>query len=199
MMPIPFLLNRRAEAGRIVVLSLAVAAPWLPGSMLPATLEAHGESHQLLSFMLVLCAVFGRVWTLTFVGGRKDRELCTVGPYSLVRHPLYLFTLVGVIGIALQTHHPIVGPALPLIWLLTYPFTMRREERKLAELFGTRFLDYRRRVPAFWPRWRGYVAPLTLQVSTSAVRRALLDNLWWMVIWYWLGAVERARIAGWWT
>lgn len=80
MMPIPFLLNRRAEAGRIVVLSLAVAAPWLPGSMLPATLEAHGESHQLLSFMLVLCAVFGRVWTLTFVGGRKDRELCTVVP-----------------------------------------------------------------------------------------------------------------------
>lgn len=198
-MPIPLFLNRRAETGRIVVLSLAVAAPWLPGAMLPATLEAHGELHQLLSFMLVLCAVFGRVWTLMFVGGRKDRELCTVGPYSLVRHPLYLFTLLGVIGIAVQTHHPIVGPALPLIWLLTYPFTMRREERRLAELFGARFLHYRWRVPALWPRWRGYVAPPTLQVSTSAVRRALLDNLWWLVIWYWLGAVERARITGWWT
>jgi protein-S-isoprenylcysteine O-methyltransferase Ste14 len=28
------------------------------------------------------------------------------------------------------------------------------EEKELIERFGQSYLDYRARVPAFWPRWR---------------------------------------------
>jgi protein-S-isoprenylcysteine O-methyltransferase Ste14 len=47
------------------------------------------------------------VMTLSFLGRSfsvmpEARRLVTVGPYGVVRHPLYLFELLGVIGILLQ-------------------------------------------------------------------------------------------------
>ena len=47
------------------------------------------------------------VMTLSFLGRSfsvmpEARRLVTAGPYGFVRHPLYLFELLGVIGILLQ-------------------------------------------------------------------------------------------------
>ena len=55
-------------------------------------------------------------WTLSFLGRSfsvmpEARRLVTTGPYSIVRHPLYLFELLGVIGILLQVRS-LAGVAL---------------------------------------------------------------------------------------
>jgi protein-S-isoprenylcysteine O-methyltransferase Ste14 len=45
--------------------------------------------------LLILICILGRTWTTLYIGGLKRRTLVTKGPYSVVRNPLYLFTLLG--------------------------------------------------------------------------------------------------------
>ena len=64
----------------------------------------------------VSASVLG-VLTLSFLGRSfsvmpEARRLVTTGPYSIVRHPLYLFELLGVVGILLQVR------SLPGVMLL---------------------------------------------------------------------------------
>ena len=42
---------------------------------------------------MILICILGRTWATLYIGGQKQRELVTKGPYSVVRNPLYLFTL----------------------------------------------------------------------------------------------------------
>jgi len=51
----------------------------------------------LVALAIVLAGAGLRIWALVFI--RKGEELCTTGPYALVRHPLYLGDLVVIAGI----------------------------------------------------------------------------------------------------
>jgi protein-S-isoprenylcysteine O-methyltransferase Ste14 len=44
--------------------------------------KAH-EFLELLGFVLVLICVVGRLWSILYVGGRKNDELVSMGPFSL--------------------------------------------------------------------------------------------------------------------
>jgi protein-S-isoprenylcysteine O-methyltransferase Ste14 len=48
-----------------------------------------------VGFSLVLLAIIGRCWASLYIGGRKVRELVTHGPFSIVRNPLYVFSLLA--------------------------------------------------------------------------------------------------------
>jgi protein-S-isoprenylcysteine O-methyltransferase Ste14 len=54
-------------------------------------------------FLLMMTAVLCRVWTSAHIAGHKDAQLITFGPYSVCRHPLYAFSLVGGLGIGLAS------------------------------------------------------------------------------------------------
>ncbi|MCJ7777869.1 MAG: hypothetical protein MUP16_06105, partial [Sedimentisphaerales bacterium] len=45
-------------------------------------------------FLLTICSM-GRLWSLLYIGGHKKLELIMEGPYSMVQHPLYVFSLIG--------------------------------------------------------------------------------------------------------
>jgi len=65
----------------------------------------------LLATMAGLSASMLGLLTLSFLGRSfsvmpEARRLVIAGPYSIVRHPLYLFELLGVIGIVLQLRSP---------------------------------------------------------------------------------------------
>jgi protein-S-isoprenylcysteine O-methyltransferase Ste14 len=83
-----------------------------------------------------------RSWRLLpVIEGRH--ELCTAGPYRLVRHPIYLaFDLLG-IGVAICAPSPVV--ILGALCLLAgSEIRSRREERALVEAFGDRYRQYQR-------------------------------------------------------
>ncbi|HXZ97541.1 MAG TPA: isoprenylcysteine carboxylmethyltransferase family protein [Burkholderiales bacterium] len=133
-------------------------------------------------------ATIGRCWSLLYVAGYKNDTLITVGPYSITRNPLYFFTLVGAIGVALVTR-TFTFVALGALWFwVFYPGVLRAEEQRLAALHGGEFEEYRRRVPRFWPRLHAaLVEPEEYMVCPVPFRKRLVDGLWF--VWA-LGIVE---------
>lgn len=80
-----------------------------------------------------------------------DHELITNGPFAYVRHPMYLGFFLAVLGglLLYQTW-------TMFLFLLCSPVFIKRaqrEEEALISAFGEEYESYRRRVPAFFPRF----------------------------------------------
>ncbi len=94
--------------------------------------------------------------------GRNTREqkaasLNTTGPYSVVRHPLYLANSIIALGLALFTHAWIAPPLVGLLAVGYYACIAQREEQYLRKRFGATFDSWAARVPAIIPAFSRYV------------------------------------------
>lgn len=110
------------------------------------------EASELTGFLLLITAALGRIWCLAYIAGRKNRELCQDGPYSLCRNPLYFFSFVGVVGFSLAIQNVILGAIAAVAFLLYYSAVIRGEEKRLRTLHDREFDSYHACVPRFWPR-----------------------------------------------
>jgi len=74
-----------------------------------------------------------------------DHQLCTVGPYGLVRHPIYLAFDLLAVGAAVWVPDTavILGAALLIVG---GDLRARAEETVLTETFGDHYRNYMRRV-----------------------------------------------------
>jgi protein-S-isoprenylcysteine O-methyltransferase Ste14 len=109
-------------------------------------------------------AVLGEALRLWGCGHlRKHKDVVTSGPYAYVRNPLYLGTLLILVGICIATGNAlVVGVLLPagLVGFGAYytPKKERIESDRLRRRFGARFDAYHRAVPGYLPRltrWSG--------------------------------------------
>ncbi|MBV8478331.1 MAG: isoprenylcysteine carboxylmethyltransferase family protein [Acidobacteria bacterium] len=82
---------------------------------------------------------------------RKNEILTTAGPYSYVRNPLYLGSVVTAAGFALAAQNLWIALALTAIFVLVYLPVIRSEETFLRKRFPE-FEAYARHVPRLWPR-----------------------------------------------
>jgi protein-S-isoprenylcysteine O-methyltransferase Ste14 len=151
------------------------------------------QSHQLIGTVLFLAGTlltvlgfFGRLWCLSYIAGRKKKVLVTTGPYSLCRHPLYFFTLVGGLGLALCTE----TLSIPLFFLLGftihYPAIIRAEDEFLSLNFPD-YDDYRKRVPMFFPRLTQPLSEETVLVNARHYLRELSSTAGFVCL---LGVIE---------
>lgn len=124
---------------------------------------------------LLLLAAGGRIWASLYLSGRKNSELVTEGPYSLVRNPLYLFSFIGFLGAGLVFESIILALLMAGIFAVGHWPTMRKEEEDLREIFGEAYEDYARRVPRFIPRIEPVRRPTQVLVKTVAFSRALRE------------------------
>jgi len=83
---------------RVLLAAFAVVALCGETSWPPAVHEAM----RWLGAALIFVCVSGRTWCTLYIGGRKNHELVTAGPYSVCRNPLYVFSIIGAIGIGAQ-------------------------------------------------------------------------------------------------
>ncbi|HEV8241160.1 MAG TPA: isoprenylcysteine carboxylmethyltransferase family protein [Thermoanaerobaculia bacterium] len=102
--------------------------------------------------LLAVVGFGGRTWAHRHIGGRKKRQLVRTGPYAVCRHPLYLGSLVGGLGLVLSTQRLSLVAVYLAGCVLLVPPTIRTEEAFLAHQFDD-YADYRASVPALFPRW----------------------------------------------
>lgn len=84
---------------------------------------------------------------------RTDRkpELVTRGAYSRLRHPLYLATILILVGMMLL--YPFPRVIVFDLSLIAYLFIgARLEERKLIVIYGQEYLEYRHKAGFMFPR-----------------------------------------------
>jgi len=74
----------------------------------------------------------------------QAKELVTLGLYSRVRNPIYVFVDVMIFGLILALHLYWLYALFPLL-VVMHVFRARREAKVLREKFGQAYLDYRNR------------------------------------------------------
>lgn len=127
----------------LLPLLLVVHAP------LSATLS--GELMESLGLLLIIGGVLGRAWSILYIGGQKNRTVVTSGPYSMCRHPLYLFSTIAVLGFGMMLQSLVLTAVLTGVFGLALYLNALREEERLRRMFGPAYDAYARTTPALLP------------------------------------------------
>ncbi len=97
--------------------------------------------------------------------------LNTTGPYSMVRHPLYLGNFFIWLGISLIPRIWWFSVIIVLIFWLYYERIMLAEEDFLQQKFGDSFAAWADKTPAFLPRFRNWIKPDAPFSWKTAIKR----------------------------
>lgn len=103
---------------------------------------------RLTGFVLFVVAFALLTWARATLGNSfsvtpQAKVLVTRGLYSKVRHPVYVFGILFLIGLALYAGYPWV--ILPLLLLVPVQvIRARAEEKVLIEKFGDEYLQYKK-------------------------------------------------------
>jgi len=186
--------NSRVIASRIfgVVILLVIlftGHSFAQGTIIDILFELSGL------FLLSICSL-GRLWALMYISGNKRRELVTEGPYSIVRHPLYLFSLIGSFGIGLASENLLVLGLIIVFYLLYYPFTILAEEKKMTNKFGDAYLEYMKKTPRFIPKLSLYKEPQLYEVKAASFVRNFANGMWFIWIFMLLHFAEMLQESG---
>ena len=110
--------------------------------------------YRYLGIPLILIGLWLNIWAdgifkraqTTVKPLEKPSALTTHGPFKFTRNPMYLGMVIGLIGLAVVLGS--VTPFLvPLIfYLIVVNAYMPHEEKYLEEVFGPRYLEYKRHV-----------------------------------------------------
>lgn len=133
----------------VVVFLLLISEDVLSG-VRPHDLMNYRDFKSVLGLVLVLAGLVLRSWAAGTL--HKWEQLTTVGPYKIIRHPLYVGSFMIMLGFCELIDDPeniffILGP-----FLLLYLLKIRSEERKLSQRFGDQWTAYAESTPRFFPR-----------------------------------------------
>ncbi len=134
------------------------------------------EILEVTGILLIITAVLGRFWAILYIGGRKNQTIMQDGPYSICRHPLYLFSTIGVIGFGLMLGTLVITGLLGAAVFLILTETAKREETFLRSEFGPAYDVYATRVPQILPNLSLFRTEPTVQVNIRTLRINLFDS-----------------------
>ena len=132
--------------------------PFLIAYVRPVPLDLD-RSVQLAGLAIALASALFAAWAMwslgTSYGIRLDvfagHRLKTDGPYTIVRHPMYLGIVLFQLGATLALESLLLLAATALIVVPLTAVRIAYEERVLHEAFGERYAAYQRAVPPLLP------------------------------------------------
>ncbi|MEY5031539.1 MAG: hypothetical protein RL354_570 [Planctomycetota bacterium] len=162
------LVASRASVVVVVGLALFTKHKWSEPGIADGALAAVG-------YTLLIAGALGRIWCAVHIAGRKNRELVVEGPFSIMRNPLYFFSMLAFVGAGLSFESITLAIAFGVVFFLTHWRTILLEERNLRGIFGPAYDEYLARVPRFLPNPRLYVPAGVVTLSVPVFMRALLE------------------------
>ena len=112
------------------------------------------EDYFKLGLPFIIIGLLIRVWANGYA--IKMEKLTTSGPYAYVRNPLYLGTMLIIVGFAVLLRTSFVGVVFVAIMGAVYYRTIKKEETCLEGIFKRQYSDYKKNVPAMWLRITPY-------------------------------------------
>lgn len=140
-----------------------------------------GEVMEISGFLLLIFAALGRIWCSIYISGRKDKELCKIGPYACCRNPLYFFSFLGAVGFTLGIQSIFLTVLVSSGFLVYYYFVIKSEEVRLQELFGNEYTLYTQSTPRFFPKMATCGTPDTYQIRPKTIERSLKEVVWFLL------------------
>lgn len=181
-----------------IALSWVFAAVFLPITVIvqPYWGGVTTEALEALGLMLVFFAILGRLWSILYIGAHKNRKVVDVGPYSMTRNPLYLSSLVGVLGVGLMVGSVILALAMTAVFYAVFRYTAGREATYLSNRFGAAYDDYARRTPLFLPDPFLYRGATEATFSQPALSATFRDSLFLLALFPLIESLEYLRASG---
>ena len=118
-----------------------------------------------LGSLICLLGALLRYWASGFV--RKDSEIAIGGPYAQTRNPLYLGTLIMMVGAAFAVNMYGLAVVGLVLFGVNYHWVIRDEEEYLKENFKERYARYCSLVPRFVPAFFGPSIDQLLEVNPN--------------------------------
>ncbi|HQJ16291.1 MAG TPA: isoprenylcysteine carboxylmethyltransferase family protein, partial [Candidatus Omnitrophota bacterium] len=117
-----------------------------------------GSSDDLWEMIAIALVLAGQLLRVSARGYKSEHSyggnhLVQGGPYSLVRHPMYLGIILIGCGVVLFILRPWTILIFAAGFLFRYRSLFNNEENTLAKKFGNEYEDYCHRVPRIVPRF----------------------------------------------
>ena len=142
-----------------------------------------GDVMEQAGVILIVACVFGRCWTILYIGGRKNEILVMTGPYSICRNPLYLFSTIGVLGFGLMLQSLIYAALMTSLVFLIFVWTIRKEEVFLRQKFGRIYATYADRTPRIVPTNIKIINhALSVTINVQVLKRTFLDSILFILL-----------------
>jgi len=109
----------------------------------------------LIGLFLIFLGEMIRIWA---AGHLQKNEMLTVsGPYSYVKNPLYIGSILITAGFCILADNIYLLAAAFFMFCFHYiPYKKRVEGDRLKKIFGSQYKDYDERVPEYLPLWTPY-------------------------------------------
>ena len=115
-------------------------------------------------FMLIIGESI-RMYSVSYAGGVTRTmnvgapELCTSGPYSRTRNPLYIGNMLIYLGVVLIAGGKYLSTLFLIViiyFIFQYSMIISLEEEKLKKLFGNQYEEFCNNVPRIFPRLKAW-------------------------------------------
>ncbi len=157
-----------------LVIALAVMGALCAFTASRWSARAH-EAIEWAGLGLIFICICGRTWCSLYIGGRKNFEIVSLGPYSVSRNPLYVFSIIGAVGVGAQFGALSTAVVCGVLAWMVFVLVAMQEERYLLAEHGESYREYVARVPRFIPRLSQWRNAELIEVRPRAVVTTFLD------------------------
>ncbi|MDX1974309.1 MAG: isoprenylcysteine carboxylmethyltransferase family protein [Rickettsiales bacterium] len=171
--PTPKLLKARQRHSRWFVMLLIPLIVFSMGMANPDSLWH--ELGDWGGYFLVIICVLGRAYCSSYIGGIKNEGIMRMGPYAIVRNPLYVFSFIGLLGIGLQSGSVSILVLLVITFLAYYKQVVAKEEAFLEHKFGDAYRVYKAEVPRWIPKFTLWQEPQEVLTRPYFIRHTMMD------------------------
>lgn len=187
--------QRRRKLVVLVSVIAAVALAMVTRSAASAGAAMH-ESMEFLGLFLIVACILGRTWTAIYIGGSKRVLVVDIGPYSVMRNPLYVFSILGAAGVGLSSGTATLGIAFGAIAFVLFHVVVLSEEAFLTGKFGAVYTDYMARAPRWLPRLSAWKDEDVVSMRPARVVRTFVEASLFLVAFPVFEGVEALQNAG---